>query len=982
MADDFDDIDNIRDELENTQAKLYELQEERDRQLAELEFKISRVKEAADEEWQGRMKAVEEMYESKLKSVVTELDAIRAAFNGDSNGWVAIETPGGLIKYENKKTGEKTLNEPEVFKIANLFRQVDAAEATRIELEELEDKYKQLQLKQKESDIIINKDKTELSYLRNTERKWRDSARKISSSLSVTAQSFNAQCDEVLSGLGRISSSGRRIHEQIPYFEVMKKFIASLQSKIEDQQSSIINLHGEVRRLVNEAIEKDKRIETLTINVNQEVERLCKPMRDKVAETMVSLMKEKATRAQERRELGDLWPKGHLMPTLLMKYRSLSDDEMKRRIEDAKQANANLAISLEIRSKVAESKMWELKYDDYGRPFYEHTRTGETQWDEPEIRRYQPPIGRDEMGNLIDMNADANKRWKTLANDKGEIYYRNIDNGEITFKSPYVYKHDEYIKSNEQIVSEAAQIVLKYIRHKILKHIEIMKDIKHSNENLLTPEERKQKAKEEKNKARLGLQSVSQSLNESTLDSTVDINNVNNELQENDDDIEELKLYQYDIETVEMIAWKYDNDLSLKDKKDNNGDKIRSEYRKYLNESNLRLYDIENGYVGPTVYETDTKLLNISQLRFIVESIAKSEDKLEYKLNKTRDNLKDFSYLLLERINDLNKKEADAINDEFNNLHIQNFAVENNISIETSQSLTSNLNTEENTASPVTLVGNLLSLDNDVKNTSIISFDNLNDNESTISSEHDDIETNLNDTSLIISDPMMLTDYNNIDNNIENSTVNLSTTTINLLDQRNKIAGPTIPPEIIKMCTNLLNFTLFCGYINAPMDDLPESINEIIPQDLRSFEYEEDYLTNPITTDDKWLTASYYLCLTKERVDMVRQMTTRTYDSVYGNISVTPLHSENFVSNTIYEDEPMISRPVVEDLPINSSLNQSSLNIDTSLQNSMSINSVSNGDPFSINQENFNEFTNIMGKKSASALADLVDRKVNLLIIS
>jgi hypothetical protein len=61
---------------------------------------------------------------------------------------------------------------------------------------------------------------------------------------------------------------------------------------------------------------------------------------------------------------------------ILIQYRGISDEERQMRITRAQERDASRALAIEIRAKVAESKAWEMKYDDYGRQFYEQKLTG------------------------------------------------------------------------------------------------------------------------------------------------------------------------------------------------------------------------------------------------------------------------------------------------------------------------------------------------------------------------------------------------------------------------------------------------------------------------------------------------------------------------------------------------------------------------------------------------------------------------------
>jgi hypothetical protein len=147
-----------------------------------------------------------------------------------------------------------------------------------------------------------------------------------------------------------------------------------------------------------------------------------------------------------------------------------------------------------------ESKMWEIKYDDYGRPFYQHMKTGETSEEAPEIMSYKPPPGRDEMGNIIVTEESDANNWSILTDNRGQVYFKHKVNGNISYIPPFAYKKLPPAKSREQIVAEAAGIVLEFMKEKIAKHIAIKKKKKEELENPLTPEERKKKEKSERNR--------------------------------------------------------------------------------------------------------------------------------------------------------------------------------------------------------------------------------------------------------------------------------------------------------------------------------------------------------------------------------------------------------------------------------------------------------------------------------------------------
>lgn len=237
-------------------------------------------------------------------------------------------------------------------------------------------KFKSLEIKKRESDLALNKIKTEINSLRSVDRNWRDSAKVVYNNLNDVKFQFFSQVDQIIDSLTVVSKVGDRIHEKSPYIKSIKVVIAQLQQKIRDQDQVIRGLNDHIRNLTADLQDKNKKVARLSQGIEEEVERLCKPMRDKISDCMIEIMKEKASRAQERRQIADLWPESHLMPSMLMRYRALTDTEKETRKTISLQQNANIALSLEIRNNVGESKSWELKYDDYGRTFYEHKKTG------------------------------------------------------------------------------------------------------------------------------------------------------------------------------------------------------------------------------------------------------------------------------------------------------------------------------------------------------------------------------------------------------------------------------------------------------------------------------------------------------------------------------------------------------------------------------------------------------------------------------
>lgn len=535
---------------------------------------------------------------------------------------------------------EENEDNEENYEIQRLQQEVDSWKA----------KYKTMELKKREHEIALNKIKTEINSLRSVDKLWKEASKTVFLNLKDVHAMFNAQMDQIMDGLTAVKVAGERVTSKVAYMKLIKKIIAQMQTRIVQQEENIMSLKSRIRALTIELDDKTKKVERLSQGIEEEVERLTKPMRDKLADTMVLLMKEKAARAQERRDLADLWPEDHLMPTLLMKYRALTDEERERRVKYTIEQNASLALSLEVRANVIESTMWEIKYDDYGRPFYEHKKTGETSQDPPEIMSYKPPAGRDEMGNIILTEENDSNNWNVFTDYKGQVCFKHKATNEISYIPPFVYQHIPPSKSTDQIVCESAKFVVEYIKEKISKHIEIKKKRKQEMENPLTAEERKKKEKADRNR------------------SADEIAALGPELTEAGEPID-LSLYQYDIETVEMLASYANADgdgPNSKKNEDKEMDVIRAEQRAFLKDNDVRKFK-EDLYEDPLLKELDLAELTVEKLRGMVESLASKEEHLEKKLDRTRLNLRDFSFLLSEKVRESESQQFDEYKEKREN---------------------------------------------------------------------------------------------------------------------------------------------------------------------------------------------------------------------------------------------------------------------------------------------------------------------------
>ena len=680
MTDLADEIDNLRDQIAQQQREYDLLQEQKEKELAELENLMEKRIADVESEWKEKMKIEADDFNNQLRVMAKELDKLRNAFSGDSGGWVLKKNKKGVQFYENLETGEVQEKMPEVLFISNAMLKIEEAEKQLAEMISLKERCKEAELKKREADILANKVKTEVNALRLLEKGWIVSAKDVFIATRDLTKHINNDIDTIEDRIETINKSSIKLHKKNGSINRVTVILKKLQLTVASQEEEIKNLTTKNQKLVSDLQITSAKLDRIMRNIEEEVERQVKPMRDQVAETVVLLMKEKASRAQERRNIADLWPPGHLMPTLLMKSRPISEEERIRRLKRSKDLEASRALTLEIRANVIEATKWVTKYDDYGRLYYEHSDTGESSWEPPDIMSYEPPPGRDKMGNLIIPPEKLDSHWKLKTDYKGQVYYYHEITQEMTYEPPDAYRKIPPGKTSEVIVSEAAQLVLAYVRSKIQAKMD-----------KLAAERASASLEEERStgggSASAYTHSVGASVknqNEATAaGSAASVAQGSASPQEPEED---LSRYLYDIETIEMIAnggpGAVDSAAAreAKEKERSGADRKQSTVGTTLNSSmassmvgsvgqtagpdgstlfsqhsvnedtdgdgSVNDAESKDGgddlarFCGPSICDVDHENMIPDQVRELLQDLALAEDRLERKLGKVRVNLK------------------------------------------------------------------------------------------------------------------------------------------------------------------------------------------------------------------------------------------------------------------------------------------------------------------------------------------------------
>jgi hypothetical protein len=619
-----EEIEQLRERNEYLENQIDLIKDKYEQQIAELEDKGSLIKIECDREWKLKLQAVEAECRDKIKVISDDLDKMRAAFSGDSSGWVSKIKGNGKQIYENIETGEVRDEMPEVLYVANLINKADEAEKSLEELQALRKRIREADATRKEAELYINKAKLEVNQLRAKDKEWKGSAAIIQRSFEAANETLNNEFQQIEARLAYLTSTKDRMGKNAILSLKVKDVVKALQTKISAQENQIRSVNTRISKLMVEIEEKSAKIARLSEGIDDEVERISKPLRDRISEFMNLVMKEKAARAQERRELADLWPQDHMMPTVLLRHRALSHEERKRRLQRTKTLEAQRALTLEIQANVAESKLWEIAYDDYGRQYFRHTKTAQISWERPAIMDYKPPPGRDEHGNFVASEDFNPANWALETDMRGEVYYKNKETGHIQYDAPESFVRITPSKEPEMIIAEAANLVLTFIKEKMKQHERNLKGAE--DYAVALAEARKNKLPD-------------------PAPFVPDMSNSNI--------FSDLSLFLYDLDTVEMLAKVYQESKERGAKKKQGSvdqemielDRLRKKERI---KKALTLETLSKGLEGavpPSLADVDHKTISEDDIRGALKSNSDLEEQLQVLINQVRENLK-VSYVI------------------------------------------------------------------------------------------------------------------------------------------------------------------------------------------------------------------------------------------------------------------------------------------------------------------------------------------------
>ena len=194
------------------------------------------------------------------------------------------------------------------------------------------------------------------------------------------------------------------------------------------------------------------------------------------------------------------------------------------------------------------------------------TDTARTVLMEPRVERRAVNIDPNK-GEHSDAEWVALKDWIVEASHRGQTTYRNTLTGEVTSQPPTLFDHIPQGRPPREVVGDAARTVLCFIRMKILSHIEKLQAKKKALDSHTASEENADVGESGKENGNENNGDAIKTADDDAASNTpieaeaevvgaisITLPATSTSVVDEQDEEEDLSIYEYDIETVEMLA--------------------------------------------------------------------------------------------------------------------------------------------------------------------------------------------------------------------------------------------------------------------------------------------------------------------------------------------------------------------------------------------------------------------------------------------
>ena len=373
-----DEINRLRASLEEANTAREKLSDEREELINHYEEDFDTRRRELEEKGAKDLEDLKASQENTINTMSGQLDQMHRAFSGDTCGWAEKKDKRtGKTVFKNSETGEESTDQPMIMEFAVRVQNIDAGQTDKNAMQKAKNKALDAETAKRKMEVTVNETKSEIINLKSLLKNWTNASVEIFHELNTFDTGMGKVHDNVMARLPDMPAHSNKV-------DTFKEQAINGAARVKVKNKVIGAMNFEIVSLKkkNEALTKandiaNGKVSRLEEAMEKEIEELVAPLRVDVANFKADLQREKAARTEDRVELADLWPPGWLMPSVLMKYRTMNVDMKAEKRKRAMDLDAERAMKEDIRAKVLEASKWSEQVSakhTYARaPTYTHT---------------------------------------------------------------------------------------------------------------------------------------------------------------------------------------------------------------------------------------------------------------------------------------------------------------------------------------------------------------------------------------------------------------------------------------------------------------------------------------------------------------------------------------------------------------------------------------------------------------------------------
>jgi len=327
------EIERLREELELSNLEKEKLNDQREELINQFEEDFDKRRQEMDEANRLQLSQLQASQENQITTLSHQLDQMHRAFSGDPCGWREKQDKRtGKTVYINDETNESVKEIPMILEFALKVSNMEEASSSTDALKKASNKQKDAETAKRKMEVTVNETRAEIINLKSLLKNWSTASVEIYHEMKGFDEGMTAIHDKVMKHLPKLENNSVTVKYSNDHAKSTIGRVATKNSVISAMNYEVVSLKKENSRQEKEVDLLSTKVETLETKLDQEVEAVSAPLRLEIASSYALLMKEKAARTEDRIELADLWPPGWLMPSVLMKFRTMNVEDKKIKV--------------------------------------------------------------------------------------------------------------------------------------------------------------------------------------------------------------------------------------------------------------------------------------------------------------------------------------------------------------------------------------------------------------------------------------------------------------------------------------------------------------------------------------------------------------------------------------------------------------------------------------------------------------------------